>query len=178
MDYEKFISEKSAQLEHDKDRDLLLFLRDDVSVERLNSVSSKMSHREIKSSHVQRKERTAVPSVRACDLKEAKWLLTKECLQHYSSPNTLINFNYANFSGRFTGYATPGTLHTRIIGMFRFDPLAVAVNPLRFESDEERNLNQINSNNAFVDAVVKEGYLTVLPGEGIMENIRVRSDYV
>lgn len=50
------------------------------------------------------------------------------------------------------------------------------MNPLRFESDEERNLSQINSANAFVDAVVKEGYLTVLPGEGIMENIRVRTN--
>jgi hypothetical protein len=32
IDYEKFISEKSAQLENDRDRDLLLFFRDDISV--------------------------------------------------------------------------------------------------------------------------------------------------
>jgi len=112
MDYEKFVGEKSAQLEHDKDRDLLLFLRDDISVARLKQILSNiMLHREIKSSQIRRKERTAVPSVRACDLKEAKWLLTKECLQHYSSPNTLINFNYANFGGRFTGYAKLAPCH-------------------------------------------------------------------
>ena len=32
IDYEKFISEKSAQLENDSQRDLLLFPRDDIAV--------------------------------------------------------------------------------------------------------------------------------------------------
>lgn len=32
MDYEKFVSDKSAQLDNDRDRELLLFLRDDISV--------------------------------------------------------------------------------------------------------------------------------------------------
>jgi hypothetical protein len=32
MDYEKFVLERAGQLERDKDRDLMLFARDDFSV--------------------------------------------------------------------------------------------------------------------------------------------------
>ncbi|CAK5095708.1 unnamed protein product [Meloidogyne enterolobii] len=90
IDYEKFITEKSAQLENDRDRDMLLFFRDDVS-----------------GSEIYPRERTAVPSIKTRLIEEANWLLAKDALKFYCSPYIVINFNYLKFAGDFKKFIAP-----------------------------------------------------------------------
>uniref|UniRef100_A0A1I8B8U6 PH domain-containing protein n=1 Tax=Meloidogyne hapla TaxID=6305 RepID=A0A1I8B8U6_MELHA len=99
IDYEKFITEKSAQLENDRDRDMLLFFRDDVS-----------------GSEIYPRERTAVPSIKTRHIEEANWLLAKDALKFYCSPYTVITFNYLKFAGDFKKFIAP-TLN----GYLRFE---------------------------------------------------------
>uniref|UniRef100_A0A914CQ09 Uncharacterized protein n=1 Tax=Acrobeloides nanus TaxID=290746 RepID=A0A914CQ09_9BILA len=84
LDYEKFVTEKSAQLENDRHRDLLLFPRDDFTEVEVAPV-----------------EKTVVAPVTAQHLQEAQWLLTKDALRLYSSPYKIIQFNYSEYSGDF-----------------------------------------------------------------------------
>uniref|UniRef100_A0A915CX34 Dedicator of cytokinesis C/D N-terminal domain-containing protein n=2 Tax=Ditylenchus dipsaci TaxID=166011 RepID=A0A915CX34_9BILA len=124
MDYEKFVVEKSAQLEHDRDRDLLLFLRDDIS-----------------ESYSQPQERTAVPTVSPAHLKEAQWLLTLDALKHYSSPHSIIAFNYAKFCGDFK----------------KFDAVQ-GLSYLKFESDMAMDEEKMLSNGQQPTDVIKEAF--------------------
>uniref|UniRef100_A0A7E4UVM3 C2 domain-containing protein n=1 Tax=Panagrellus redivivus TaxID=6233 RepID=A0A7E4UVM3_PANRE len=97
LDYERFVTEKSVQLEGDH-RGLLLFPRDDFA-----------------ESEVFPDERTAIPSVNESHLKTAEWLFTKEALQLYSRPHKVVNFNYAEYSGDFKRIDTPQ------LGSLRFE---------------------------------------------------------
>ncbi|KAL3112883.1 hypothetical protein niasHT_015589 [Heterodera trifolii] len=135
IDYEHFVGEHSAQLEHDKDRDMLLFLRDDIS-----------------GVEIWPRERTAVPSVRHCDIDEANWLLAMDSLRHYSSPYHIYN------------------------KYFRFDP-PLGLNFLRFESDliadeEKLLLSGQSASFATQPDILKEGNLIVVPGDGIVDTFR------
>uniref|UniRef100_F1KPQ6 Dedicator of cytokinesis protein 11 n=1 Tax=Ascaris suum TaxID=6253 RepID=F1KPQ6_ASCSU len=84
LDYEKFISEKSAQLENDTHRELLLFPRDDIA-----------------ETIVIAEEHTAIPSVDERHKIDARWLLAQEALQLYSAPQHIITFSYSSFAGDY-----------------------------------------------------------------------------
>uniref|UniRef100_A0A1I7XZF1 Dedicator of cytokinesis protein 9 n=1 Tax=Steinernema glaseri TaxID=37863 RepID=A0A1I7XZF1_9BILA len=83
LEYEKFITDKSAQLENDPQRELLLFPRDDLTEVVVEDDSS------------------IPPSQSGIKAEDASWLLTRECLQHYCNPSRTIRFNYAKFSGDY-----------------------------------------------------------------------------
>uniref|UniRef100_A0A183BTB9 PH domain-containing protein n=1 Tax=Globodera pallida TaxID=36090 RepID=A0A183BTB9_GLOPA len=143
LDYEHFVGENSALLEHDKDRDLLLFLRDDIS-----------------GVEVWPRERTAVPSVRQRDIDEAQWLLAMDAIRHYSSPYTVIQFNYSRFCGELKRFDSPQGL-----------------NFLRFECDliaDEEKLTMSGQCSVFAaqSDILKEGNLVIVPGDGIVDSFR------
>ncbi|VDM46045.1 unnamed protein product [Toxocara canis] len=84
LDYEKFIGEKSAQLENDTHRELLLFPRDDIA-----------------ETIVVPEERTVTPSVDERHKIDARWLLAQEALELYSAPQHMITFSYSRFAGDY-----------------------------------------------------------------------------
>ncbi|EFO84240.1 hypothetical protein CRE_15603 [Caenorhabditis remanei] len=89
VDYEKFINERSIQLENDAQREIVLFPRDDIE----------------ECSSVQECE-TAIPMVKPSDIKQAKWLLTREALRFYTTSQRSIVFNYSKFSGDYSANNT------------------------------------------------------------------------
>lgn len=98
MDYEKFVTEKSAQLENDCCRELLLFPRDDIAEHEIYP-----------------EERTAIPSVSKEQLDSAQWLFTKDALNLYSSPCKVISFKYSEYSGDYKKLECPN------VGSLRYE---------------------------------------------------------
>ncbi|CAB3407627.1 unnamed protein product [Caenorhabditis bovis] len=137
VDYEKFINERSIQLENDAQREIVLFPRDDIEEVSVNQECE-----------------TSVPMVKANDILQAKWLLTREALKFYTSPHKSIVFNYAKFSGDYSANNTSSVIENETLSS------------LVFESDmsleEERA-----AFNMYVGAagIVKEGFLLVVKSD-------------
>lgn len=103
------------------------------------------------------KERTAVSSVTPKKLKEAQWLLTRDALTRYASPNRIVNFNYAKFGGGFK----------------KMEGASPALSYLKIESDnaEERSV-AFGQPTTTLD-IIKEGFLVVVPGDSsFVDNFR------
>ncbi|TKR72200.1 hypothetical protein L596_019689 [Steinernema carpocapsae] len=104
-------------------------------------------------------ERSLSPAELDIDPKQASWLLTQECLSHYSHPPRTIRFNYSKFSGDYE-YQTPKA--------------SEELPPLVFESDlaedeKAADVNQFQSK----DETLREGYLMILPNDvGILDNLK------
>lgn len=138
VDYEKFIHDRSIQLENDPQRDLVLFPRDDIQ----------------ESFNAQEPE-TDVPMITDTDIMNAKWLLTREALRFYTSPKRSIVFNYAKFSGDYTMNNGSSSLESETLSS------------LVFESDmaieEERAAYQGGLFAAV--GVIKEGFMMVVKSD-------------
>ncbi|KAK0390438.1 hypothetical protein QR680_019352 [Steinernema hermaphroditum] len=137
LEYEKFITDKSAQLENDPQRELLLFPRDDLTEVTVGDE----------------------PTFSVVKPEDASWLLTQECLRHYSDCCKSIRFNYAKFAGDYEYQPS-----------MSIDDLSTIV----FESDlaEDEKAADINQNQ-LKDETVKEGYLMILPNDvGILDNLK------
>ncbi|CAL2027501.1 unnamed protein product [Caenorhabditis brenneri] len=139
VDYEKFINERSIQLENDAQREIVLFPRDDIE-----------------ESSTQQECETAIPMVKPNDIKQAKWLLTREALRFYTTPQRSIVFNYAKFSGDYSANNTSSAIENETLSS------------LVFESDmaleDERAAYGASMGNGAI-GVVKEGHLNVVKSD-------------
>uniref|UniRef100_A0A1I7T4N4 PH domain-containing protein n=1 Tax=Caenorhabditis tropicalis TaxID=1561998 RepID=A0A1I7T4N4_9PELO len=104
VDYEKFINERSIQLENDAQREIVLFPRDDIE-----------------ECSTQVECETAIPMVKSSDIKQAKWLLTREALRFYTTPQRSIVFNYAKFSGDYSANNTSSAIENETLSSLVFE---------------------------------------------------------
>ncbi|CAP25082.2 Protein CBG04359 [Caenorhabditis briggsae] len=112
VDYEKFVNERSIQLENDPQREIVLCPRDDIEV---------TENCENLESSIQQECETAIPMVKPSDIKQAKWLLTREALRFYTQPHRSITFNYANFSGDYSANNTSSCIENETLSSLVFE---------------------------------------------------------
>uniref|UniRef100_A0AC35TUR8 C2 DOCK-type domain-containing protein n=1 Tax=Rhabditophanes sp. KR3021 TaxID=114890 RepID=A0AC35TUR8_9BILA len=87
IDYENFIVEKSAQLDNEKNREIILFPRDDVTEGVRRHFGSE-------------KKATEVYGF-TDSIESVEWLLARDCLYLYNSRGTVINYNYSHKYGDY-----------------------------------------------------------------------------
>uniref|UniRef100_A0A8R1HXF8 Uncharacterized protein n=1 Tax=Caenorhabditis japonica TaxID=281687 RepID=A0A8R1HXF8_CAEJA len=149
VDYEKFINERSIQLENDAQREIVLFPRDDIEETSMHQESE-----------------TVVPMVKPGDIKHAKWLLTREALRFYTAPARSITFNYAKFSGDYSANNTSSVIENETLSS------------LVFESDMALEDERAAYGSAQLGAVgiVKEGHLNVVKSDPtLFDNLKSSS---
>ncbi|CAD6184343.1 unnamed protein product [Caenorhabditis auriculariae] len=144
VDYEKFITERSIQLENDPQREIILFPRDDIEV---TSSSQDQS--------------TATPMVHEADISRSKWLLTREALRFFICSHRSIIFNYSKFSGDYA-MGNESSVESETLSS------------LVFESDmaleEERAAYQ---GGFFAPGSIKEGYLMIVKTDStLFDNLK------
>ncbi|EGT32315.1 hypothetical protein CAEBREN_20490 [Caenorhabditis brenneri] len=94
--------------------------------------------------------------VKPNDIKQAKWLLTREALRFYTTPQRSIVFNYAKYSGDYSANNTSSAIENETLSS------------LVFESDmaleDERAAYEASMGNGAI-GVVKEGHLNVVKSD-------------
>ncbi|CAL2027505.1 unnamed protein product [Caenorhabditis brenneri] len=131
--------DRRSVLKNDARRETLLFSRDDIE-----------------ESSTQQECETAIPMVKPNDIKQAKWLLTREALRFYTTPQRSIVFNYAKYSGDYSANNTSSAIENETLSS------------LVFESDmaleDERAAYEASMGNGTI-GVVKEGHLNVVKSD-------------
>ncbi|GMR32743.1 hypothetical protein PMAYCL1PPCAC_02938, partial [Pristionchus mayeri] len=146
LDYERFLVEKSVNIDNDPQRELLIFPRDDIEETTINI-----------------DQPTAIPAVHSTDLREANWLLTRDSLQMYSNPQKSVVFNYSKFSGDYD------VLHNSSSA-----DMDVALSSLVFESDmAEEEAKAAEEGFILSSDVIKEGFLQVVKNDpSLLDNLK------
>ncbi|CAI2294693.1 unnamed protein product [Caenorhabditis sp. 36 PRJEB53466] len=148
VDYEKFINERSIQLENDAQREIVLFPRDDIE-----------------ESSMQQESETSVPMVKPTDIKQAKWLLTREALRFYTSPHRSIIFNYSKFSGDYSANNTSSAIENETLSSLVFE------SDMALE-DERAAFGMVLG----TVGIVKEGHLNVIKSDPtLFDNLKSSS---
>lgn len=98
IDYEQFISKNIAILENDSLRDLLLFPRDDITVEIFDIHHPSCTLQETVTAAATDEQTCMIPSL----TQSAEWLLTRDAINLYSSPHHILTFNYSQYAGDFS----------------------------------------------------------------------------
>ncbi|GMT03988.1 hypothetical protein PENTCL1PPCAC_26162, partial [Pristionchus entomophagus] len=146
LDYERFLVEKSVNIDNDPQRELLVFPRDDIEETTINI-----------------DQPTAVPAVQPTDLREANWLLTRDALQMYSNPQKSVVFNYSKFSGDYDALLNSSSAD-----------MDVALSSLVFESDmAEEEAKAAEEGFILSSDVIKEGFLQVVKNDpSLLDNLK------
>ncbi|CAI5439846.1 unnamed protein product [Caenorhabditis angaria] len=143
VDYEKFINERSIQLENDAQREIVLFPRDDIE--------------EVQTGQ---EDETSIPMIKNNDIIHAKWLLTREALRFYTSPYTSINFNYSKYSGDYSANNTSSAIENETLSSLVFE------SDMALEDEKSENYNNLNG----AVGIVKEGFLLVVKSDPTLFN--------
>uniref|UniRef100_A0A8R1YPV2 Uncharacterized protein n=1 Tax=Pristionchus pacificus TaxID=54126 RepID=A0A8R1YPV2_PRIPA len=147
LDYERFLVEKSVNIDNDPQRELLVFPRDDIEETTINI-----------------DQPTAIPAVHPTDLRDANWLLTRDALLMYSNPQKSVVFNYSKFSGDYD------VLHNSRSSA----DMDVALSSLVFESDmAEEEAKAAEEGFILSSDVIKEGFLQVVKNDpSLLDNLK------
>ncbi|CAI4230988.1 unnamed protein product [Auanema sp. JU1783] len=145
LDYEKFVSERTIQLENDPQREILLFPRDDVQ-----------------ETLVEPDQSTVISPISPEDASNAKWLLTKEAVKLYTSPYKTITFNYNKFVGDYNKMILGSSIENE-----------VSLSSLVFESDMALEEERAAMEGFYLTDVVKEGYVMIVKNESsLLDNLK------